>query len=342
MSITSVRIAAAGASGEATGQGPLSVRTKYGVTYNVETSGVSVGPLDVLTHFRRTPTLPWIGSFFAFEGEFDTTVLCKKVVPQFIEKSEGRWRVQCEFEPVDDDKDSKPDDNDKLQEDPLLWHDEIDISYTQISIPVEDAIFRGGYKGRALALRPVGSKGPVVNSAMVPYDPPLEKEISIRVIRFTRNVPAWDATSYNSLQDSVNADHVHVNKRRYKFADLWIKGQARIKNVNGAFQLANGRRYYKRTIEVWVNPLGWLSLVLDRGLERRALEGDPDGKGSTISASDLQPGMPPVGRIADADGYPVSAPIMLDGDGQPLRPDRPPVYGAWQIYREARWPANLF
>jgi hypothetical protein len=52
--------------------------------------------------------------------------------------------------------------------------------------------------------------------------------------------------------------------------------------------------------------------------------------------------MPPVGRIADADGYPVSAPIMLDGDGQPLRPDRPPVYGAWQIYREARWPANLF
>jgi hypothetical protein len=337
------KLASAGASGTITGKSPLSTRRSYTANYLFEVDNPLQGPAAIIAYFASNGALPWIGSPFAYGTEADAASLCKSIAPDRIAKSNW-FTVRVNFEPSEEQSDEKPDEDGNLTDDPLEWREDIDVSFTQISIPVELATFRGhnagGVNGQAMRVRALGSDGPIVNSAGVPFDPTYEKELDIKVVRFTRNVEEYDGAFANEWISAVNSDQVTIDKPKYKCKDTWGPLTARIKQISASFQMANGVRFWKQTTEVHVSPLGWRKLIVDRGLDRRQMAGDPgtellaDGTPVAISASDIKPGTPNHARIKGPDGYPIAEPVLLDGEGQPLQPDARPVYLEYQDYEE--------
>lgn len=338
MAVVSVIEKGHGLTGAVTGKSRLTAKNVYSATYQV-TCAPGDTAKTVIDYFRTTSGYPYIGDPYDFGNDSDSTARCKGLTPSYIEDSGGTWLVRAEFEPLDAEEDEQQEDaRGNKQTDPLLWHDEIDVSYTQLSIPVENAIFRG-INGGNMRVRAVGTDGPVVNAAGVPFDPTIEKEIDIKIVRITKNVASFNGNTANFYIGNVNSDQVTVNKPAYRFLDLWRPRTARIKNISGTFQIANGIPYWKQSIEVHINPLGWRRFIVNRGTERRQMPGDirefdENGTPIQISDGDIQPGQPFHMTIKDADGLPITSPVLLDADGQPLKPDQPALYLEYQTYKE--------
>ena len=74
--------------------------------------------------------------------------------------------------------------------------------------------------------------------------------------------------------------------------------------------------------------LGWDRPVVDKGFNRRALEGDPLDDGGVISSG----GVPPAEKrqILDDRGRPLQAACRLNGDGQPLGQEKDAVWMKWR------------
>jgi hypothetical protein len=101
----------------------------------------------------------------------------------------------------------------------------------------------------------------------------------------------------------------------------------------------NEREYWRRTVAIIVDEeKTFRREYLDRGRFARALDGDPTGTGSTYSAADRPACAPKVRPLTDPEtDEPISEPIPLDGEGQPLSPEAAPKYGKWRIFRETSW-----
>jgi hypothetical protein len=89
----------------------------------------------------------------------------------------------------------------------------------------------------------------------------------------------------------------------------------------------------------------WEFKILDRGFCARAMLGDPDGHGGAIyeDSRAFVEEMAPQRRLMDSDGLPLSEPVLLNGDGQPLDQYKDPanvkepVYATWYYYRSQAW-----
>lgn len=341
MAVAEWRLASAGASGAATGDSPLFVQTRFNAVYMMRVDDALDGPATILRYFRSSSELPWFGDGFDYGNDRDTASKCKSIAPDRIPKSNW-FTVRVDFEPLQaEEPEQGQDESGNSTDNPLLWHDEVSADYTQINIPVEVATFqgvkRGNGRGQPLRFRRIGEDGPVVNSANVVYDPPPQQEVDIKIFRLSRNVAEYNANNLNFYIGKVNSDQVTINKPRpYRFRDLWRPLTARIKIIGGAFQFTNNVFYWKQSVEVHILPfpLTWRKLVVDRGLERRQMPGDINEGGAEISASDIVAGQPAVKRIVDQNGYPVTTPVLLDGNGQPLPHNKPPVYLEYQVYGE--------
>lgn len=341
MSVTAVELSGvSGFSGSASGESSLSTQISYDVHYLVTISDLDTDlPQTVLTYFKNTAGLPWIGDSYAINGERDPFSICKRITPQRTPKS-YQYTVTVSYEPLNAEEPQNGTDKDgNATDDPLLFHDEINISYTQTSIPVELATFKGinlgGVNGAPVRNLPINSVTIPVNSALVPFDPGIEMELDIKIVQISRNLREFDGITANRYIGTVNSDAVNINKPfPYNYRDAWGPQTAKIKNISGTFMITNKIPHWRQTIEVHINPLGWRRQIVDRGLARRAIEGDPDGAGGTISASDINPGVPKIKRVVDSDGYPIAEPVLFDGDGQPLAPGLPVIYLEYEIYQE--------
>lgn len=336
MSVTEVKLHSAGAGGSVsgsqdTGADKISYRTKY----RVKVSDPLDSPKTVLAYFRSHANLPWPGRPFSFGNGFDVSARCKTLDPDYVENSAGWYIVSATYESASGDEQQPGQNPDgKPVGSPFSWHDEIEVSYTQISIPVEVAIFRqfvpANIKNKFLKM---GQETPVVNSAIVPFDPGLEEELDIKVIRISRYLKNWDGGAANGFQGAVNNDYVTIVKPAYKFKDGFAPYQGRVKQFSGSFGIVNGFSCWRVTVEVHVNPLqfGWRRVVCDRGIARRKAPGDPGG-GSLGDV--IAPGDPVHAPIKDDEGFPISEPVLLNGNGQPLRPGEPIVYLVYQTRKE--------
>lgn len=344
MAVTEVRLIENGLSGVAQGKTRLDVRNSYSATYFVKCSDPLDGAKVIINYFRLTSGVPFIGDSYNFGNDRDASSVCRKITPSRIDKSGGMWNVRVEFEPLEgEDQEDNTDAEGNQQSDPLLWHDEINISYTQLSIPVELATFRGsnrnGVNGAAVRFIDIGKTTIPMNSALVPFEPGIEMEIDIKVVRITKNVAEYDGNQANEFIGCVNSDQVVINKQAYGYKDSWGPLTAKIKNIDGTFQIANKIPYWKQTVEVHITPIGWRRLLVDRGLERRLAEGDiieydANGTAIQVSPSDQVASFPHRIAIKGPDGYPITSPCLLDGDGQPLDLRKPPVYLEYQTYFE--------
>lgn len=293
-------------------------------------------------HFRNTSTLPFPGRVFEVGNGVDNRSRCNRLRGNRINKSEGIWTVEVTYEESfnsftgPDNKDI----NGQGSDDPNDWHDELEVSTTQMSIAVEGAEYLGNSAGKI---------GPFIfpnkiykpcNSAGKPYDPGLEEEIDITVFRLTKYQPAYNANFYQVYVGSVNSNFVNVNKPQYRFNVFFPKYTAKMKAINSSFHVTDkGIRYWKHTLEIHIHPQGWRRSVLDQGLTERFRAEETKRDGTTISNSDLPSGLNYLDEeIKDSEGTAISDPVPFNGAGKAnANSADAPVYLAWRTYREVDW-----
>lgn len=341
MSVTSVALHSQGTSGNVSGSDREAIKASYRSMYRVRCSSAADTIDEVIKHFRTTPSLPYIGRRFKFGNGFNTSVFCKDLQADYVDKSDGQFIVSAKFESLEGNKnndgggttiDGRSTDN------PLLRHHEISVTYQTISVPVEEATLYGfaplGINNRFLRK---GYKGAVVASNMQPYDPTLEDEARIQVVRITQNIPAYNGDQYAPYQDAINSDRFTISKPQYKFRISVGLYKAKFGSITSDFNVESGIPYFRQTAEVLITslPYGWLRLVVDRGRNRRMVDGDKNDAGVTLSPGDDQTTRLTerkifTSAIKDDYGYPVSDPVRLDGNGQPLKQDGKTVHMIWQ------------
>jgi len=343
MAVVKSHILSAGISGSVQGRDRHDTSASYRVRWFVQCDSPEDTAKTVLSHFRRSRDLPFLGDTYEAGNDRDSGAVCTSITPNLVERSGGIFYVDVEYSPAGGDNDEeKPSKSDpgKQTNDPREWNDEIDVSFTQISIPVEFAIFHGfkrGGLGRGGDPKDTHMKPGVMctpkASNLVPFDPGLEMELDIKIVRFTKYAEQFDADGTDAWIGAVNSDLVTIDKPNCRFRDTWQPLTARIKGLPSTFGVANGIPYWRNSIEVHVNPLGWRRQILDRGMHVRQLPGDRKfGSNEIISPSETGE---PWAMIKDENGYPAASPVNLNGHGFPIDPEKEDeVWGIWQTYDE--------
>lgn len=315
---------------------------------------VSDNPLDeakvVQDYFRDTVGLPWVGDPYQFGNGNYTNALCTAVKPARQPGSEV-FNVTVDYEEPGGGGESQADVDvvEFKRKPPLLRHDLIETGTQYITVPVREATFRGYFRPGSSDPDPAitnswlntstGYRGPVINSALDPYDPEPEAEIPIDILRITRNVAVWDDATARAYKNTVNNAEVVISKPDYGFSKTIPPFQGRIIDITGSFEVDVEYRqwYWKTTIEVHVHPLGWRLTMIDKGLRRRAKSGDTTDTGVVLSSSTISTTGPQLTHIKDAAGTPISTPVLFDGNGKPLTTGLSPVLMKWEHYTERSW-----
>lgn len=351
MTILSVDLTQQGTTLSGDGDGDRQKRS-YSANYIVKTDSATTSSKAIETHFKRTPSLPWYGRSWKWVGEngndSDPDSICKKLSVSHKPQSEGIFEVTAQYEPKDgDQKDKEKPNNDDggNSRDPLEWRESMSISYTQVTVPVMLATFRGfttGANGDApfagINALQIGGTYVPQNSALVPYDPLPEKEIDLTVIRLTKNVAPFNGNAFDPWISTVNSEPFQILKPNLgMFINVGaLKG--RLKQVSASSDFQNGQAFVRREIEIWVHPLGWRGRLADMGHASRALNEAEQG---FVSPGDIinNPGLVEQITLKDSDDYPMTAPVLLDGRGKPLRSSDATnnVWTNWSYYEEKSW-----
>jgi hypothetical protein len=338
MAVTETKLSSQGSSGSASGTDNGTVKASYRSAYRVACSSPADTIDEVLHHFRTTPSLPWMGRKFKFGNGFNASVLCKTIDVDQVENGDGRFIARCTFEsPESQQQNQGQGANGLATDDPTRFHDEIEVSYQTIAIPVEKAKLWGydpiGTAGSA-SIKP-GYVGPIINSCGDPADPTLEQEMRIKVLRITKYLPAYDDSFFEAYANAVNNDIFTINKPQYNFRMRVGLYKARFGSRSATFGMAGNIKYYRVTGELLISglPYGWFQLVPDRGRNRDQSPGKKNNHGVTISPGDTSVALKQLNApILDADGNPILDPVLLDGSGDVHEKKKPPIYFIWQTF----------
>jgi hypothetical protein len=346
MAVTSIDPVAKAATGHVTSQ-----ETTYEAPYRIKVSDPGDGPATIFAYLSAAaaPT-PWIGRTFAYGNDTDTSATCREITSPTREKgSHEVWLFSAKYSNKVDGDDQKPDSNGEMTSDPLEWRPEVRITWAQHEKPCYKAKYRGGFT-HAPALFTAGEEYAPQNSALEIFDPPMIKDFS----RATFSCRMWrqyyNATVAGAIIDVVNNTtetfHSYIPiigsfaQYTLKVVDVQGNPHREMRQIGG---MAVMLEYYEITVEVQYNRDGWREKIVDRGMRRIAQAGDPDGRGGTISLTDLIDGTPPNAAIVGVDGFPLNNPVLLDGAGNPKEAtDRTPVIVTWQKYDEQSFTADPY
>lgn len=337
MAVTSAKLARSGLSGVRAGTNPQGpdVESEYASEYVVKCDSASDGPVTIFDYFRSHAELPYLGRIYQHGTTRDGNAVCTRMRPTFMEKSAEPWvwRVGFDFGPRQvESSTSKPPPGDN---NPYNEADDYSCDAQMISVPVRKARYISGLKGTPAARRRPGSVGPVHNSALVTYDPPLEIEVPVKVLRITRSIAQYDDVFWSGFEGRVNSDDVNFSRPAYGFFSFADKYKSRFVGASPSLQFTpRGLPYWRVTWEFHNHPFGWRPEVLDRGLSALAEHGEPNGMGGQFSPGDFPNGVPPTRRLLDAHSLPIAEPVNLDGAGQPLKDGKPAVYLIYATYEE--------
>ena len=150
----------------------------------------------------------------------------------------------------------------------------------------------------------------IVNSAGDPFDPPAMMDDSRRVVTVEKNlavVPSWIL----DYQDAVNSDVFSVDG-----ISIGI-GKAKMQNVTvSPRQRRNGTTFRTVTFTIHLQRDGWLLDILDAGFREKVSGGRRNIKNN-------------------GDGEAPTAPVPLDGNGQPIDDPTPTncVFLQFAVYK---------
>lgn len=247
--------------------------------------------------------------------------------PQLIDGSCFKWETTVHYETI---VFKMKDTSDGIPTTPVDVRPKITTRTIPRQVPVDKATYRSGFHADVGLTD--GDESPVINSAGAVYVPAPTRARSNRLITIKRGIAAITIDEATLPTDWINSDAFTISDRQTTITvgayELISRGWSTEPTeqegidfvmVTGEFELQKG---------------GWRQEFLDRGITARAKAGDPDGKGGTVSASDIRAGMPEMRRIADLHGNPIGEPVNLDGNGQPLDVGDPPVYSLWSLEDE--------
>lgn len=146
------------------------------------------------------------------------------------------------------------------------------------------------------------------NSAGVPFDPPVEVETSIPIIKIDINKASFSYASIATLQDCVN------DATWNGFA----AGTVKVRGVEVKQQFENNQLYWSYSWTLAVKWDGWQAKILDQGFHELDDDGEPK-------------------LIRDAFGNPLPHPSRLDGDGNKLESGEPSVFLDFTTCRTANF-----
>lgn len=298
----------------------------YRRTWNVISDNDTDDEFVIVEYFRSNRnTVGFVGDRYPK----DRNCICTSISPKLSKSSptQSIWNVDQDFEPEDSEsKQEKPDSNGNPSTDPEQWL-EIDAGAYTDTVPVYLATYREGID----ALQP-GMLVCPMNAAGVPFDPPLEKEITVDTLRVSRYATAWIGGNIRVWVNGVNDRAFTYSLETYE--DTWPPFTARIRSITGSYKLVNGDFWWKKTSEIHIHPDGWRAIVPNIGTAAAAKAGDPDGKGGTISAAGLKNGVPRLRKMLDVNGKSVQNKVFLNAKGQPVAEGDPPTYVTYSIYPE--------
>jgi len=320
---------------------------QYAAPYLCQVDSAYDGPVTIMNHLSANG--PWPGDSFRYGNETDSTVLCTGISsPKRVSESTDVWTFVATYS-TPDPADDKPDDNGEPSDTPNDWRMHVSVNTSPFSVPVRQAwnVDPIPVPGKFSSfVRPAFTYGPVVNSAGVPYDPPLMKEdneIIYRIKGFTETLKVadldWPINNINSVSLRwVTRLQKYYGLKNDKFEAFTLKCTSVAADVGWwrdlVYYTIDYEFRYRHRAANFEDPVdGWLEYVLDRGNSRLAGAGDPDGRGGTVSALDLKDGVAHAAPILDVDGRRVSEAILLDGAGQPATGDdlKNGVWFEWKI-----------
>ncbi len=348
MAVVKVERAAASASGT-WGRGN---ERKYVANYNVSTDDPADGPSLIAEYLSENGFQ--IGSTYSYGSDNDEFSFLSGITPSRKQNSLTEWLVAMTYEPLDRQQgDDRLDADGNPTSDPLLWELALSISTSVYQVPVW-----GAWNVDQLYARNPDTFGAVTNSAMVPMDPPLMRNVSETSISFSGNVAQGKISNVSGFVNALNSFSVAINpiaETRYALqAVSFQKHTLKCTGASHTFRRQNGVPYWELAYEVKyrepassLNPQDrWYESVLDRGIARRAAPGDPDGLGGSYSLADDPPdGVATVTPVRDRSGNRVPEMVLLDGNGQPAPPGSPGVFIRWRLDREVDYtimPFGLF
>lgn len=338
MAVQSVTPGSAGASGSASGTDPANVSVTYTSNYNVQAEPGDTCDL-VLLHFSQHADLPWMGRVFNFGNGFDSSVTTKTVNADYIDKSAGKFTVRCTFESQNNGgqggQTSGKDSKGKETLDPLKWYPQIEISSSVITEAADRAIFRGLVNSTFTPF-PKDSDRAITNSAGIPYDPPIERENRIRVIRITRNYKEWPGPDFYKYEGKVNSDTFTIKVPEFGYRSEYRPYYAMFTSFSESNVVENGKAFWRGTTEIQIHPRTWRRQILDMGTYRSQATGDKTDGGVELNDNQtLVDGFVPFVSVKGADGLPVSHPVPFNGNGQPLKSKtQPNVYLVYSVDTE--------
>jgi hypothetical protein len=186
-----------------------------------------------------------------------------------------------------------------------------------------------------------GKRFPVGNSSEVPILPAPERPTLKPAYRvsWTKASAFSDAAFYAGTWNA-NPFTLRTVSRVYLapglafdvpfFNKTFPEKTLRLSSVQQPIRTIYNRDWYEVTLEFVEEE--FLLYEIDRGVTARAKAGDPDGKGGTFSEGDFPEGSVGQRALLDASGQPITDPVLLNGEGKPLRDlaqSLPPVYLAW-------------
>lgn len=303
-------------------------KSEYTAVYLVKTDNALDQADTVLAYFRTNG--PYLGAAYSYANDSNPSSFVQKLAPTRSRESAFVWSVVVSYGPPETQgEQSKPDESGQPTTDPTRWADELNISHSTIRVPVYKAKHQGG-----IVLIDIGKEICPQNSAGTLFTPPLEKEVKIRAVRFTKYRLLFDGFEANNYMQKVNSDEVRITKSFPNYVDKWAAHSAYIAEWGGSSELINGVAIWRITVEVLINPLTWWEEVVDRGVHAKAEPGEPDGRGGTFSLTDILAGNAPVRRLVDKFNKPLTEPVLLDGLGKPRLTLDQPNFIKYQIHDE--------
>lgn len=336
MAITSHFLHPSSMTGEASTDG-----RKYHVAWVLQSDDVDDGAQVCIDYVTRN--IADVGAPYRVGNDSDRGSALKSIKPMRDgDRSRKVWLVHCNYEPLKGgSKESKLGEDGKPTSDPLAWYDRVSIREARVMRPIEQAVYHGGRVGMAAQQRRPGSLGAVVNSANVPYDPPLEEAFTTEIITITKNIAEFPQPTADLLRDSVNSRDVPVVKQFARYVATWKTLTAKVESLTGEFRFENDIAYWECSLVIALDPRTFRRFVLDRGLHASFAQGfpDPDDENEVITFGDrrIRENHPQVRRLVDHEDRTITEVVRFDGNGQPLANDKPDVYLEYGTIREVDW-----
>lgn len=346
MTVLTVKPANSGLNGHTKGTDTQSATRGHRATFRVHCDAADTWEV-IDAYFRGNSELPYNGRIFKVANGQDTRSRCTELRGTFVDDSNWDWLVEATYEenlttftgPTGQDGQGQASDN------PFDWHDKISVVTTQMSVGVEAAVFKHTDPPNMIGPRLADQRNkliPVANSAGVPFDPGIEEELDITVIRITKYQPVYSTIFVDVFRNTVNGlDTVIRKPPPYNFIYPIPAYQGKIKSIDSDWAVTpKGIVYWTHTLEVHINPLGWRRRIGDKGTHQIFFPEEVLPDGTTLSNGDSRI---PNGEgflrdeIKDNDGMAISEPQPFNGKGKKLKPGEPFVWLIYQTLREADW-----